>query len=86
LLSEVATRLSLYPVFGTGSEVKTNESEKSYKKNWTLDLKHRGGDGCGKEEWTRAGSRKQEAGCRKQEAGCRMQEAGCRMQEAGCRT
>ena len=32
LLSQVATRLSIYPVRLTGSEVKTTELEKSYKK------------------------------------------------------
>jgi hypothetical protein len=37
LLSEVATRLSIwFPVIDTGSESKTNEVEKSYKKNLGL--------------------------------------------------
>ena len=37
LLSEVATRLSIwFPVTGTGSESKTIEVEKSYKKNLGL--------------------------------------------------
>ena len=50
LLSEVATRLfNLVSGDGTGSEVKTNELEKSYKESGALDLKHRGRRDCGKE-------------------------------------
>ena len=44
------------PVSGTGSEVKTNELEKSYKNSGALDLKHRRGMSCGREkkdeEWS----------------------------------
>ncbi len=41
LLSEVATRLfDLVPVTGTGSESKTNEVEKSYKKNLGLWIRN----------------------------------------------
>jgi hypothetical protein len=51
LLSEVATRLfDLLPVTGTGSESKTNEVEKSYKRSGALNQKHRGWRSCGKEE------------------------------------
>jgi hypothetical protein len=39
LLSQVATRLSIYPVRVTGSEVKTTELEKSYKRKTGLYLK-----------------------------------------------
>jgi len=47
LLSEVATRLfNLVSGGGTGSEVKTNEVEKSYKESGALDQKHRGGKSC----------------------------------------
>ncbi len=50
LLSEVAARLfNLVSGDGTGSEVKTNELEKSYKESGALDQKHRGGKSCGKE-------------------------------------
>jgi hypothetical protein len=41
LLSQVATRLSIwFPVSGTGSEGKTNEVEKSYKKNLGLWIRN----------------------------------------------
>ena len=58
LLSEVATRLSIwFPVTGTGSEGKTNELEKSYKKkSGALDWKHRRVVSCG-EEMTGPGGR-----------------------------
>src|SRR5690349_23338875 len=48
LLSQVATRLSIYPVRVTGSEVKTTELEKSYKKNWALFERHHGLRSCGR--------------------------------------
>jgi len=41
LLSQVATRLSIwFPVSGTGSESKTNEVRKSYKKNLGLWIRN----------------------------------------------
>ena len=47
LLSEVAARLfNLVSGGGTGSEVKTNEVEKSYKRSGALNQKHRGGKSC----------------------------------------
>jgi hypothetical protein len=47
LLSEVAARLfNLVSGDGTGSEVKTNEVEKSYKESGALNQKHRGGKSC----------------------------------------
>ena len=50
LLSEVAARLfNLVSGGGTGSEVKTNDVEKSYKESGALDQKHRGGKSCGNE-------------------------------------
>ena len=46
LLSEVAARLSIWlPVIG--SESKTNEVEKSYKRSGALNQKHRGRKSCG---------------------------------------
>ena len=51
LLSEVAARLfNLVSGGGTGSEVKTNEVEKSYKESGALDQKHRGGKSCDEEK------------------------------------
>ena len=51
LLSEVAARLfNLVTGDGTGSEVKTNEVEKSYKESGALDQKHRGGKSCDEEK------------------------------------
>ena len=40
----------LIPVSGTGSESKTNEVEKSYKRSGALSQKHRGGKSCDSEE------------------------------------
>jgi hypothetical protein len=40
----------LVPVSGTGSESKTNEVEKSYKRSGALNQKHRGGKSCDSEE------------------------------------
>ena len=52
LLSEVAARLfNLVSGDGTGSEVKTNEVEKSYKESGALDQKHRGGKSCDEEKY-----------------------------------
>ena len=52
LLSEVAARLfNLVSGGGTGSEVKTNEVEKSYKESGALDQKHRGGKSCDRKKY-----------------------------------
>jgi hypothetical protein len=47
LLSESSDEaFDLVPVSGTGSESKTNEVEKSYKRSGALNQKHRGGKSC----------------------------------------